>query len=383
MSFQRTAAPSSRINKNTRQKTLRFSSPRKPASKRKAQDVQHKPHIGDQSGTVESATTIRAALAPELESTDVLTILKYFQSNMFSDIPERASGMNSTRIADILNFRLHLPPIVPIAHIHAISPSPTAMEREIAAKIQRGIIRKVNIPGRGLGALSHGECVVLVSDWEKLVNDTNLASSLKETYISHLHNKPLRPFTPDDLKALSQTGFVTGTASSSISSISPYLDSDASSLGTLSSIASAGHTYASGTSNAAASRAVASLAGGGSVPTPNSIAPSSYVLALPNVGPYLRLVSTARAHLLGLLSKSGGGPNGAVPLGRLRERWEGGVDLTENLLKPVSGVRPGRTKKWRAFYGLRFEWVLAECIGAGLVDGFRTAGGGGLCVRLV
>lgn len=43
---------------------------------------------------------------------------------------------------------------------------------------------------------------------------------------------------------------------------------------------------------------------------------------------------------------------------------------------------PARTKKWKSFWGMRFEWVLAECMGAGLVEVFET-GSVGLGVRAV
>jgi hypothetical protein len=45
-------------------------------------------------------------------------------------------------------------------------------------------------------------------------------------------------------------------------------------------------------------------------------------------------------------------------------------------------VLPGRTRKWKDFHGLKFEWVLAECLGAGLVEVFET-GSVGLGVRAV
>lgn len=88
---------------------------------------------------------------------------------MFSDIPERAPGMNSTRIAEVLNYRISLPPVVTVAHVHALSKSATSTEREIAELAKAGIIRKVVVPNRGKGAAAAGEGLVLVSEWERIV----------------------------------------------------------------------------------------------------------------------------------------------------------------------------------------------------------------------
>jgi hypothetical protein len=62
----------------------------------------------------------------------------------------------------------------------------------------------------------------------------------------------------------------------------------------------------------------------------------------------------------------------------LRERWDGGVPASDEQTKAkkargeFTGVLPGRTKKWKQFWGLRFEWILEECVGAGLVECFET-----------
>lgn len=72
----------------------------------------------------------------------------------------------------------------------------------------------------------------------------------------------------------------------------------------------------------------------------------------------------------------------------LHERWDGGImgDDPASRAKKARGestaVLPGRTKKWKQFYGLRFEWVLEECVGAGLVECFET-GSVGIGVRAV
>ncbi len=61
----------------------------------------------------------------------------------------------------------------------------------------------------------------------------------------------------------------------------------------------------------------------------------------------------------------------------LKEKWDGNIpnDATSRAKRARgewTGVLPGRTKKWKEFYGLEFEWVLAECVGAGVVECFDT-----------
>lgn len=78
--------------------------------------------------------------------------------------------MNSTRIAQTLNYRRALPPIVTLAHLDALSSSSTKTEREVAELAQAGILRKVTIPNRGMGVSSVGDGIASVQEWERLVN---------------------------------------------------------------------------------------------------------------------------------------------------------------------------------------------------------------------
>ena len=98
-------------------------------------------------------------------------------------------------------------------------------------------------------------------------------------------------------------------------------------------------------------------------------------LSLPNTGPYLKLLTAARSQLVSLIMKS---KFREMPVYLLRERWDGGVSGDDPAAKAkkyrgeFSGVLPSRTRKWKQFYGLSFDWVLAECLGAGLVEAFET-----------
>lgn len=136
-----------------------------------AEEEPHQPRLQDR-GPVRSLSRLTKAK-------DVIESIEYINVTIFDEIPERA-GMNSVRIAEVLNFRKNLPPIVTVSHVHALSHSPTAAEREIAAMIQKGIVRRLSIPGRGLGSSAIGECLVLTDQWTASVNSSShLSPDLK------------------------------------------------------------------------------------------------------------------------------------------------------------------------------------------------------------
>jgi hypothetical protein len=106
--------------------------------------------------------------------------------------------------------------------------------------------------------------------------------------------------------------------------------------------------------------------------------------ALPGTGIYLKLLVAARQHLLHIL-KSISPRHREATMEILKEKWEGNTPNDPlNRLKRErgewGGVLPGKTKRWREFYGMRFECVLAECVGGGLVELFDT-GAVGMAVR--
>ena len=118
--------------------------------------------------SLEDLGTVKT-LATDLSLRDVAQTIQYIRSHMFDAMPE-SGGFNSTRIAEILNFRRSLPPTVTVSHVHALIDTPTKTEREIAELIKAGTIRKVVIPGRGTAGSSVGEGLVLFQDIERLVN---------------------------------------------------------------------------------------------------------------------------------------------------------------------------------------------------------------------
>lgn len=117
------------------------------------------------------------SLATDSSLRDVPQNIRYIRSYMFDPVPEKG-GMNSTRIAEILNFRKSLPPMITVSHVHALIRSPTEVEREVAELTKAGVLRKTLIPGRGIGGSSVSDGLVLLSDLESLLQETD---GLEET----------------------------------------------------------------------------------------------------------------------------------------------------------------------------------------------------------
>ena len=154
--------------------------------------------------------------------------------------------------------------------------------------------------------------------------------------------------------------------------------------GSLSALSSSGSRHAAGSIGAVGGAdAGKHIAGGGTGRSPASVA--HYNFSLPNTGSHIKLLIEARTHLLNLLKKT---RHREAPMSMLRERWDGGVPALDEQTKAkrargqFTGVLLGRTKKWKTFWGLRFEWIIEECVGSGLIEVFET-GSTGLGVRIV
>ena len=365
----------------------------------------------DDRGLVES-------LASDPSLRDVPQSIRYIRSYMFDPIPEKG-GMNSTRIAEILNFRKSLPQMITVSHVHALIRSPTVVEREVAELAKAAVLRKTVIPGRGVGGSSVSDGLVLLSDLESLLRE---ASGLEETlkgllyivYIATFADQalserfrqclqdhptgltlPIEQFSNSDLSALMRAGFLT-SSSTSLTSANAFASSHAASSGTLTSLDNISR---------AASGSMAAVGGDGAIHGAGNTGKESIVvshtteqishsitnrhnfqLALPNTGPYLKLLVAARSHLMSLLVKT---RYRELPIYLLHERWNGGIASEDNAATQAkkyrgefTGVLPGRTRKWKQFYGLSFQWVLAECLGGGLIEVFET-GSVGRAVRAI
>ena len=188
MPLNLTAAHSSRVTKRRQQLRRSASSPfidfgqRKPVQRSKsnaeaaAVDDNFIGHRLDDIGIVKSLSS-----DPSLR--DVAQTIQYVRSHMFDPIPQNC-GFNSTRIAEILNLRKSLPPMVTCSHVHALARSPTKTEREIAEMTRAGSIRRLVTPGRGTGGSIIGESLALSTEVESLLTQAEeLDQGLTGTFI--------------------------------------------------------------------------------------------------------------------------------------------------------------------------------------------------------
>ncbi|KAL1304936.1 hypothetical protein AAFC00_003848 [Neodothiora populina] len=338
-------------------------------------------------------TGIVTNIPPRGVSQDVVSLMRYIQASAWNAIPERAAGMNSTRIAEVLNFRKSLPKVVSMAHLQAVSKSSTATDRELARLTQAGVVRKINVLGRGKGGAAMGEGLVLTEDWTRLVEESaDLDDAVKEKYKKTLGENPtalnidVTTFEPKETSDLVSAGFLTFT-SSLANNAELFARPGAWSLGTPSAIAT---SAATGTLAAVGGHGAVHEGGGGG----GGLHPSSRVqtkpggqltFSLPATGSYLRVLTEARTHLLQLISKSSPRHKEATK-DILRERWDGGIPADDPSSRAKrargewTGVLPGKTKKWKTFYGMDFVWILEECLGSGAVECFDT-GSVGLGIR--
>jgi len=172
------AAHSSRITKKAQHGSPLLkrssSSPFAKLSRRKpVPRSQSKPEAGDDEdflGNKLDDIGLVKSLA-DLSLRDVSQAIQYIQEHTFDNIPE-GGGFNSTHIAEILNFRKSLPPTVTVAHVRALLPSPTATEKEIAELGSKGTLRRIFIPGRGIGRSFVGEGLALSKDINKILRSS-------------------------------------------------------------------------------------------------------------------------------------------------------------------------------------------------------------------
>ncbi|KAL8737659.1 MAG: hypothetical protein Q9181_001473 [Wetmoreana brouardii] len=406
MPLNLSAAHSSRITKRTpKPPSLRRSASSPFTSFNQRKPIQRSKSKPESSGYDEELFDERlddlgivTTLATHDTPPDVARIVRYANEYMFEPVPERG-GFNSVRIAEILNFRASLPKTVTLAHIHALSESPTATEREISNLMRMNILRKITIPGRGTGGSTIGEGLVLLKDLEEMLGRFETVDiNLKTKFLTYLRAHPLSSnipptaFAPAEVSSLKRAGFLTSTTPQSVSGTQIATPSTTTtqqtSIPIISRAASGSLAATGGPSAVVEAGGSLGLRSSDSHSSPSSIHHNrglNLQLSLPNTGPYLRLLTSARAHLMSLIHKS---PFREIPLYLLRERWDGGIasdDLTgkaKTARGEFAGVLPARTRKWKQFSGVAFEWVLAEAVGTGLLECFET-GSVGRGVRVV
>ena len=337
------------------------------------------------------------ALATDLTLRDVPQAMRYSREHMFTLMPEQPSslGMSSTRVAEVLNARRNLPPVVTTAHLQALLRSPTAVERETAELIRAGVLRKIVVLRRGRDG-GVGEFLVATSDLQDLVErSVALDDGTKRAFLQWLKDNPakLKLSTGDgglkleQIDRLVKGGFLAASHDfdgGSVTSVFARPEDRGTNIsletvsraaaGSVDAVGGQGAVHASGGSGGGRAGGSRSRLGG-----------TELSLAVPGQGAYLKMVSAGLSHVVGILSKS---VFKEIPETLLRERWDGGVakDSKQHAGKrerrEFAGVLPGRTKKWKDFYGMAFDWILHEAVGAGLVEVFAT-GSVGRGIRLL
>lgn len=332
--------------------------------------------------------------------TDVVQAMRYARGRMFSPVPTRAAGMSSTRTAELLSYRAAMPPLVTVSHLQALLASPTAVERQAAALTRSGVVRKMTVQRRG----AIGEALVETSDLEEMVRRSGqLDEEAKAQFLRFLrenpaaqtvpaleHGRPLLSTRTTD--QLVRDGFLTSGAQRGFGGSSTATSSLATRPEDRATLASLEHVSkaASGSLRAVGGPgAVHRAGGGGGAPTLSREGlvgggggygeDSDLGLAVPGNGVFLKLVSAALEHLLALLARS---QFREMPETLLREKWDGNLGPDEPRRRATTtsssgkvefmGVVAGRTRKWKEFYGLSFEWILEEAVGSGLVEVFET-----------
>jgi hypothetical protein len=335
------------------------------------------------------------ALANDASLRDVPQAIRYAQTHMFEVIPESHSGMGSTRIAAVLRYRAALPPVATSAHVQAVlsAAGPTAVERETAELLRAGVLRRIVVPRREGGV---GEALIMTDDLVRLVRDAEVAldATTKDGFVRFLEENPVVVKVPRvvvtektvDGKAdkrvllshrqtdqLVRAGFLTAQHSGpDVGGTAFSRPEDRSSLISVENISQA----ASGSMAAVGGTGVLHAAGGSGIGGGGDLIlrTGDLSLSVPGHGTFLKLVSGALAHLASLLERL---QYREAPESLLRERWDGGIARDDAAMAKRArgefvGIVPGRTRKWKDFYGMSFDWILQEAVGTGLVEVFET-----------
>lgn len=376
MSLKFTTAPTSRISKSSSRQS---SSPLKSSSKGSLSASRRSSKHGGAQPRLPDTGRIVTVLRKPAKTVDEAMYLGL--QGMFDPIP--SSGIYAPRMAEINSERTALAPVVTISHIHALMGNAgTRTERELASLTSKGELRRVVVPSRGMTGGGE-EVVIRKADLERLVGAVgDLADDAREDFLTYLRENPLARTIPrtrlpaDGNVALIRAGFLSIPHADAIAPPvdNTYKSADAATNASLlatSIAAPAGSLAAAG-----GAFPVYNLGGsGGGIKTQNSTSPEKtdntaeevYQLTLPGMGPFLRILIESRNHMVSLLGRSHGGE---VPQSLLEERWDGGI-----ITHGRSGLKAppvGKTRKWKYFHGLRSQWVLAECVGAGMLELFDT-----------
>jgi len=204
-----------------------------------------------------------------------------------------------------------------------------------------------------------------------------------EWFIRYIKTNPTASSVPfgalnaDARKQLVSSGFLTSASSPSIGPASYSTSTSISGTGSLISLETISRA-ASGTLGAVGGFGATYGVGGGGTRVLQSDSSDSaismqYAITVPGVGAFLKILLAVRAYLISLLSKF---KHEVAPLYLLKERWETSAAVAGKSMSGSDVLRAGvlmaRTKKWGQHLGIRFEWVVAEAFGGGLIELFNT-----------
>ncbi|TLS29475.1 hypothetical protein PpBr36_00180 [Pyricularia pennisetigena] len=335
-----------------------------------------------------------AALTTDLRLRDVPQAVRHARENMFAPLPMR--GISSALRMTIASRREGIPPVVSAAHVQALlTATPTAVERETVELVRAGVLRRVEVPSRGAA----GEVLVLAADYEALVRRAQgLDDGMREAYVALLRDRPGAATVmagPDSglggaqVERLFRAGFLTSAVQGRAAADGIFSrPEDRTTLLSLATVARAPSGTIGAVGGQGGAREHATGRGGAGSPwsAGTGATATEYRIAVPGAGAFLKLATAALEHFKTLLARL---PHREAPEYLLREKWEGGTAKGGGVQEAVRlargekvGTLPGRTRRWRDFLGLEFEWVLAEAIGAGMAEVFET-GSVGRGVRLL
>lgn len=286
---------------------------------------------------------------------------------MFTPVPP--TGLHSTRTAEVLNYRVSMPPIVTIGHLNAVLTSPSKVEREIAELLGKGVVRKVRVERRG----GMGEALIETPDLETMIRKAKLSEDTRDAFLQFLMDnttaqtlrgdrdkeiiggKRSSTLADSQIDELVRAGFLTSSTRAAPGNTLHVRPEDRTTLTSIQHVS----RFASGTVSAVGGQNVIHLAGGGGgAPAlsyrSDEYSSSGFRLSVPGHGRYLKLVDGAVDWVREALAKTKWGEG---PEEWLRERFEGGG---------LYGTR------WKEFWGVEWEWVLGQAVGLGVVEVFET-----------
>lgn len=371
------AAPSPSPSPSSR-KPPRAAAPRRAAAAAAADDDAFFPDRLTDTGAVR-------LLEEELTLRDAVQAMRYIRAHMFTPLPP--TGFRSGRVAELLNYRAAVAPVVTPGHMHAVLvASPTRTEREVAELVGRGVLRRVRVERRG----AMGEALLEAADLEAMVrravsgaSSGGLGAETADAFLCLLRERPTVQtlavgagegaegggtgargapgLTSGQADELVRAGFLTSATHAAPGDTLRARPEDRATLTSIQHVS----RFASGTVSAVGGRGAVHLAGGSGgtcsgvpeaskAPSGPDMRPGSFRIAVPGHGQYLKLAQGVAAWLREALGRTRWGE---APESWLRERFEGGG---------LYGTR------WKDFWGVEWEWAIGQTVGLGVVELFDT-----------